>query len=96
MTSPEALRKLADAVDALRDVEGIEVDHNSVEEVPDDQNPMQVMMQQMMGGGEPSTKEQLVITADLVEESEQEQPPYPDNPDEEELSEDAEEIEIEG
>lgn len=73
MSSPEAMRRLADMVEALRDVEGIEVDTSSVEEVPSMDNPMQAMMGQVMGA-DVSTEEKLVITADMVEEEEDQMP----------------------
>lgn len=90
------MRKLADMVEALREVDGIEVDQSTTQEMPDIENPMEVLMGQMMGA-DVETKEKLIITADMVEEQEQEQPDYPDNPDPEEIEEmgeDAEEIEI--
>lgn len=73
--NPDNLRKLADCVEELRDIDGVEVEQSEVAEAVEDSG-----MLAFMSGGIPETSEKLLIILDPVDED---KPPYPDELDEE-------------
>lgn len=87
------MRKLADCVEALQEVEGVTVEENEVTEQPKaDTHPLQAMFM----GQEPEMEEVLVLVCSLDGEEVEKPDNRRMNPDEmEELHEDGEEIEIE-
>lgn len=93
MTNPDRLRKLADCVEVLRDVDGVRVVHQDVVEVADGtgepQNPLAALFGQ---GQQPEMSERLLILLDPTDGEEAE---HPDEPrDEEEFESAGHEIQI--
>lgn len=74
--NPEHLRKLANCVEELREVDGVEIEESEVVEAVEGSG-----MLAFMNGGVPETSEKLLIVLDPVDED---RPPYPDEIDTEE------------
>lgn len=85
MPEPDAYRKLADCVDVLRDVEGVEVEEAHVDEQPAaDIGPEEMLM--VVSGEIEESKIPMEPILHIVLSLDDSDPEYPEPPTEEELA----------
>lgn len=80
MNNPDNLRKLADCVEVLREVEGVRIEYTDIAEmpVPEDKSGEIDVLSKIFGGGDPAIEERLVIVLDPTEGEKQETTDDPD------------------